>query len=134
MEHVLFIDGDCAFCQKSAKILTSIDGHEVLNFSSLTGETSALIPHHFDHREKRAAILLEDPDTENQRAWQGADAILRSLYLCGGVFSLLWILRFLPSWIKDGGYRFIAKRRLRIPFISNSCPLLTAEQQQKYLP
>jgi predicted DCC family thiol-disulfide oxidoreductase YuxK len=97
MEHVLFIDGDCAFCQKSAKILTSIDGHEVLNFSSLTGETSALIPHHFDHREKRAAILLENPDTENQRAWQGADAILRSLYLCGGVFSLLWILRFLPS-------------------------------------
>ena len=134
MQHVLFIDGDCAFCQKSAQILTSIDSHEVLNFSTLTGETSSLIPSHLDHTEKRAAVLLENPDTETQRAWQGADAILRSLYLCGGSCALLWILRFLPSCIKDGSYRFIAKNRLRIPFISNSCPILTQEQQTRYLP
>ncbi len=134
MEHVLFIDGECAFCQKSAQILTSLDSHAVLNFSTLTGETSALIPAKFNHREKRAAVLLENPNTENQRTWQGADAILRSLYLCGGPFALLWILRFIPSWMKDGSYSFIAKNRLRIPFISNSCPLLTPEQQQKYLP
>jgi len=134
MQHVLFIDGGCAFCQRSAKILTSIDNHEVLNFSTLTGETSTLIPAHLNHTEKRAAVLLENPETEIQQVWQGADAILRSLYLCGGAFSLFWILRFLPSWIKDGGYRFIAKNRLKIPFISNSCPLLTPEQQTRYLP
>ncbi|MGJ8655989.1 MAG: DCC1-like thiol-disulfide oxidoreductase family protein [Akkermansiaceae bacterium] len=134
MPHILFIDGDCAFCQKSAQILTSIDSHQAIYFSTLTGETSAIIPKHINHTEKRAAVLLENPTTENQRTWQGADAILRALYLCGGAFAFLWILRFLPRWLKDGTYSLIAKNRLRIPFISKSCPLLTPVQQKRYLP
>lgn len=133
MPHVLFIDGDCAFCQKSTQILTSIDSHQAINFSTLTGKTSSLIPTHINHKEKRAAVLLENPNTEDQLTWQGADAILRSLYLSGGTFALFWILRFLPSWLKDGTYNFIAKNRLTIPFLSKSCPLLTPEQQQRYL-
>jgi len=132
--HLLFIDADCAFCQQSTRILSSIDSQEVLRFSTLQGETASIIPEKSE--EITAAILLENPQSPDQKKWQGADAILRSFYLCGGVVSLLWVFRFIPTGIKNRLYDFIAKHRhlLRIPFTSKQCKLLTPEQQKRYLP
>ena len=131
-DHILFIDADCAFCQQSTRMMSSIDSQKVIKFSTLQGETSSLIPDNSE--EIRAAILLENPASKNQRKWQGADAILRSLYLCGGAHSLLWVFHHIPACVKDTLYNFIAKHRHQIPFVSKQCKLLTPEQQNRYLP
>ncbi len=131
-DHILFIDADCAFCQQSTRMMSSIDSQKVIKFSTLQGETSSLIPEKGE--EITAAILLENPDSDEQKKWQGADAILRSLYHCGGALSLLWIFHLMPTFIKDNLYNFIAKYRHQIPFVSKQCKLLTPEQQTRYLP
>jgi len=131
-DHLLFIDADCAFCQQSTRMMSSIDSQKVIKFSTLQGETSALIPDKSD--EITAAVLLENPDSADLRKWQGADAILRSLYLCGGALSLFWVFHLIPALIKDPVYHFIAKHRHQIPFVSKQCKLLTPEQQTRYLP
>lgn len=133
-DHLLFVDADCAFCQKSARIMDSVDSQNVIQFSTLQGETAELIRD--KPEEISVAVLIENPESKSQLKWQGADAILRSLYLCGGALSLFWILHHLPSSLKNNIYRLVAKyrHRIRIPFTSRQCNLLTPEQQTRYLP
>lgn len=135
-KHILFIDGDCSFCQHTTRTLMSIDSKNVLHFSSLSNETAKQLPKQWrvteaDNKSTGAAVLLEHQPNQ-EKHWRGADAILRSLHLTGGPLAILWLLHYIPNVIKDNIYQYISKHRLKI--VSTACPLPTPEQQQKFLP
>ena len=81
-----------------------------------------------------AAILVENPGAEAEIHYRGAAAILRSLYLIGGPLSLLWHLHHLPAIITESSYQMIAKHRLKLPLISQSCPLPSPSMKRHILP
>ena len=142
--HILFLDADCLFCQRSAQLMHSIDSQRVLDFSSLQGKTATMLPDAFritsatpptsTSKIPAAAMLVEHPGTSQECQHRGADAILRSLYLSGGPLSLLWIFHYLPSILTNFIYQFIATHRFNLPFIKQSCPLPSVSMKQHYLP
>lgn len=137
--HVLFLDGDCLLCQKSVALIHRIDRHASLYFATLQGETAKSLPDSWkilidkNNHATGAAVLTEAWQSEYQVHWRGPDAILRSLYLAGGVFAIFWPLSWLPKWIKSPIYQLIARHRHRLPF-SNSYPFPTEELKARFLP
>lgn len=135
-KHILFIDGDCSFCQHSTRALMSIDSKNVLYFSSLTGDTAKPLPEAWKitkiNDKSTGAVVLLEQQPDKEKHWRGADAILRSLYLTGGPLAALWPLHYIPNFIKDTIYNLISQHRLKL--VSTTCPVPTHEQQKKFLP
>lgn len=132
--HILFIDGDCSFCQRSTRVLMLCDPHQVLRFAPLQGSTAEQLPEEClltGNDQSDAIVLLENPQQPDSKTWRGADAALRSLYLSGGPVSLLWIFHHLPTRLKKTTYQWIAKRRLKL---SSNCQLPTPAQRKLFLP
>jgi len=138
--NILFLDGDCMFCQKTATVLHKLDKHGQLHFAPLQGETAKLLPESWrelkdaNQQASGAAVLTEGYLTDEQRHWRGADAILRSLYLAGGAPKLLWPIHWLPKWIKSPGYNFIARHRHKLLFGKGSCSIPDANFRGHMLP
>lgn len=132
--HILFIDGECSFCQRSTRALMFCDPYSVLRFAPLQGSTAEQLPEEFlltGNDQSDAIVLLENPQQPDSKTWRGADAALRSLYLSGGPVSLLWIFHHLPTRLKNSTYQWIAKHRLKL---SSNCPLPTPAQRKLFLP
>ena len=131
-KHIVFFDGECSFCNRSTQLLTSLDNKQRLYFSSLQGETAKELNLTQDlSSEQAAAVLVEYTNSQKQKIWYGADAILRALHLVGGIASLAWLLHYCPAAIKNTCYQWIAKRRHKI---SQHCSMPTPEERQRHLP
>ena len=140
LRHILFLDGDCVFCQKSAVLLHRIDQRERLYFAPLQGETAKALPASWrqlkDEKERAtgAAVLAEAWATDQQIHWRGADAILRAIYLAGGIGVILWPLYWLPHRIKSSAYRFIARHRHLLSSSKATCMIPDDHFKQFLLP
>lgn len=138
--HILFLDGECLFCQRSARFLHRWDHPGDIRFAALQGKTASLLPDDWKQLTDECghpagtAVLIENAGQSNERRWRSADAILRALRLTKSLFSPLWMLYYLPRWIKNGGYRFIARHRHRLAWGKNTCQLPEQDFKDKFLP
>lgn len=139
-KHILFLDGECVICQRSARLLHKWDRVGEVYFSTLQGKTAAMLPAEWkrltDERGRPAgtAVLVENAGRSDERRWRSADAILRSLRLTQSILSVFWVIHIIPRFIKDGGYRFIARNRHRLSWGKRSCPLPDQDFKDKFLP
>ena len=137
-KNILFLDGECAFCQRSAQILHKFDRQGRLYFSTLQGETAQYLPKKWrtladlSGNATGTAILAEAMGSQSTRYWRGSDAILRSLRLVGGIVSLAWVFHFIPRPLRDGIYRWIAQRRHQLS--GKTCPIPSKTFRDKLLP
>lgn len=139
-KNILFLDGDCLFCQRSARLLHRWNRRNNLFFATLQGETAALLPagwkSHADEkgRPAGAAVLMEHAGCPDQRCWRGADAVLRAFYLTGGVRTALWLLHYTPRFLKSGMYHLIARNRHQLMQARGSCPLPEQDFKDQFMP
>lgn len=138
--HVLFLDGECVFCQKSATLIHRVDKRGRLYFAPLQGETAKVLPTSWRKLKDEnllasgAAVLTEAWDTQEQIHWRGADAMLRALYLTGGILIMFWPLYWLPHRIKSSAYRFIARHRHLLSSSKATCMIPDDHFKQFLLP
>lgn len=132
---ILFLDGECLFCQKSALLVHKLDTKNRIYFAPLQGETAALLPQEWRLiSQKSGAVVLSEDINGDFMFWRGADAVLRTLRIIGGIWTIFWPLRFLPKWLTGGIYSLIARNRYRIAGRKESCSLPDAEFSNKMLP
>lgn len=137
--NILFMDGECLFCQNSVKYLYLLDQQKQLHFSTLQGKAASVLPGDWrvteDSNGKAAGnvALIENFNKENEKHWRGADAILRSLYLVGGVWKVMWIFHQTPEFIKTFGYQLIAKNRHRFSGGKKACELPSANFASRFI-
>ena len=138
--HVLFLDGECLLCQRSARLLHHIDRSGKMHFSPLQGATAAILPQEWkqltdsDGHAAGSAVLVENLNQQNERRWRGADALLRSLWLTRSVFSLCWPAHLLPRFFKQGIYKLLAKNRYRLTESQKTCPVPDMPFKDRILP
>jgi hypothetical protein len=83
-KHILFLDGECVICQRSARLLHKWDRVGEVYFSTLQGKTAAMLPAEWkrltDERGRPAgtAVLVENAGRSDERRWRSADAIFDS--------------------------------------------------------
>ncbi|MGJ8676017.1 MAG: DCC1-like thiol-disulfide oxidoreductase family protein [Akkermansiaceae bacterium] len=138
--HILFLDGECLFCQKSVQILYRLDVQKNLHFSHLQGEAAKVLPESWTNTVDENdvplgnVVLIENYQKPSEKRWRAADAIFRSLYLIGGIYKVAWVFHYLPSFIKTSTYNFIAKNRYRLMGKKDSCEMPDEQFQGRFIP
>ena len=109
MSSILITDGNCAFCQRTAKKLAGIVSTGWINVPSTELTNSYdLTQEQLEH----SVWLIENPESEPKR-YSGAKAVGKVLRIRGGLWGGLGWLTFIPpmSWLAAGMYRVVANNR-----------------------
>ena len=127
-ETIVFYDGQCGLCNRLVNLLLVLDHKKRLKFAPLQGQTA---------KTKLPKELLADLKTmallKNGRVYTNSDAAFEVMKTIGGIFSLLYIFKFIPRFIRDAVYDFISKNRIRWFGQSESCRMPTKEERTLFL-
>lgn len=121
MGWVLFFDGDCGLCSRSVRWIARLDRQARISFAPLQGRLAAEfgLSGHASLADG-SMVLLREADA---CLFLRSDALIELGRAAGGILSILLLLRFVPRWIRDGVYRWIAKNRRRLGGTSSHCTL-----------
>ena len=105
--HILFYDGECGLCHRCVAWFLRHDRRSTITYAPLQGETyaglSAAVP-----TDLSTMVFLDD-----HRIWTESGAVLAALRSLGGAWGLVGSVgRFVPPLVRDGMYRFVARRRI----------------------
>lgn len=112
-KHLVFFDRECAFCQRAVQWLISIDTKKVLLFAPFRGEMADQIftgplAH---YRKANSLVFVENYDSTHRRFSIRSKAIHRIYWRIGGKWKILGLFSWLPAWMGDIVYRFVANHR-----------------------
>ena len=78
-------------------------------------------------------IYIRNPGTENERVFTRSNAALTVLRDLGGFWRVVSWFRFVPRFIRDRIYAFVAKRRYRWFGKLDSCRIPDPAQRGRFL-
>ncbi|HEY5923275.1 MAG TPA: DCC1-like thiol-disulfide oxidoreductase family protein [Kofleriaceae bacterium] len=127
---VVLYDGECGLCHRSVKFLLKRDRNQ-LWYAPLQGETAAALrARHPEIPTTLESVVLVDNDRVHLRS----KAFLYGAKYLTAPWRWTYYLRWLPAFLLDLGYRFIARIRYRVWGKFDSCQRPTADQQAHLLP
>ena len=121
MGWVQFFDGDCAFCSHSVQTIARIDKQQQISFAPLQGKLSQ--QHGFTRYAEPGAgtmVVLRESDG---RVFTYSDALIELMRAVGGGWKIFTFLHFIPRFIRDAVYRWVARNRYRFIGKSDTCAL-----------
>lgn len=112
-EHLIFFDAECPLCRRAVKHILEIDVNKRFLFAPLNGETARdiLTGPQKPLLDANSLVLAEQFRSTDRQFWTRSRAILRIYWLAGDGWGLVGILSFLPGWIGDFFYNWLAAHR-----------------------
>jgi predicted DCC family thiol-disulfide oxidoreductase YuxK len=130
--HTILFDGVCNFCNASINFVIDHDQAGKFVFASIQSERgqALLAAHRYvsDPNDPQSVVLIK-----SGRVYEKADAALEIARDLGGLWPLLFVLRVLPRFLRDGVYNWIARNRYRWFGRLDACRLPTPELRQRFL-
>ena len=112
---VVFFDADCLLCSRSVQWLLGLDREGRLHFAPLDGETSAQLQAEGvlgeEHLGGQSMVLVERGSDDQWVVRMRSDAVIRALETTGGARIRLAMMRAMPRFLREWGYRLVAKSR-----------------------
>lgn len=124
---IIYFDGVCMLCNAFVQFVLKRDRNDVFRFSTVQEMEKQEIPANL--KTSRDTIILR----EGGNAFVASDAVIRIVKRLGGVWSLFAIVQYLPRFLRDGMYRFIAQNRFRIFGKTEYCSVMTPQVKKKFL-
>lgn len=107
IEHpIILFDGVCNLCNSSVQFILRYEKKPEFKFVALQSETGNKIRQQFQEEDISDSVLL----IENNKLFQASDAALRIAKKLK-YFWILYYLIYLPNWMRDPFYRFVASNR-----------------------
>jgi predicted DCC family thiol-disulfide oxidoreductase YuxK len=136
---LMVFDGLCGLCNRAVQWVTRHDRADRFRFIPLQSELTAVILSR--HGIDRAAVLRNntvylvlDAGTEQERLLTRSDVTVNMLLLLGGRWQVLgYLLRAVPSFLRNAAYSLFARNRYRLTGRYEVCPLLTEAERMKFL-
>lgn len=127
---ILFFDGVCNLCNASVQRVIKADKKEVFRFASLQSEAAQelLADTGLNPQELKSVILYHQ-----DKFYTRSDAVLESARLLGGGWSLLYICKLIPPFIRDTIYDWVARHRYRWFGKQDACMLPTPDLKRRFL-
>lgn len=134
---IVFFDAECLLCNRSVRWLLEADREGRLSFAPLSGETA---------RDLRAEGVLDDEHLgggsmvlaeRSGGEWSvlmRSDAVLRALEISGAATPGRWFLKMLPRFLRDWGYRLVARTRYAVFGKTDECLLPDERTAGRILP
>ncbi len=112
-EHLIFFDGECPFCHRAVRHIIEIDVAHHFLFAPLNGETARdiLTGPQAPLKKANSLVLVENYQSTERQFWVRSKAVLRTYWLTGNGWGLIGIFSFLPAFLGDWIYRWLAAHR-----------------------
>ena len=126
---VLF-DGVCNLCNGTVQFVIKRDRAAIFRFASLQSNYAQRLLRQVNlpANQLYSVIVFEDGV-----AYQKSDATLRIARHLSGFWRWLYIFRFVPKFIRDGLYNFIATNRYRFFGKQDHCMIPTPELKARFV-
>lgn len=129
-KNIVLFDGVCNLCNGAINFLIDHDKDNKLLFASLQSDfgQGALKDYGMNTSDFDTFVFLKDGKmfTRSQGALEVIDVL-------GGAWSSLYMFRFVPSFLRDGIYKIVAKNRYRLFGQRDACRMPTPELKAKFL-
>lgn len=128
---VVLFDGVCNFCNDSVNFIIDRDPNDNFRFASLQSKTGQELLAKLNlPTENFDSVVL----VQNGKLYQKSDAALRIANELKGAWSIFGKMRWVPRFIRDGVYNFIANNRYRFfGKKEDACVLPTPERRERFL-
>ena len=129
VNNLILFDGVCNLCNSSVNFIVKNDSKHIFRFASLQSEIGQRIlkQHHKNTTEFNSVILINE-----EKFYEKSDAVLQIVKDLNGL-SWLSIFRFVPRFIRDVVYDFIAANRYSIFGKSETCRIPSPEERELFL-
>ena len=132
---LLLYDGSCGFCAESVQFVLARDTRRTMLFAALESRTGRdVIARHPEVREFDSVLYVEPANgVDPERVFAHYNAAIRVANYLGGSWRLLRVLQLVPSSIRDGAYRLIARHRHRLTAGGPKCVIPSAKDRARFL-
>lgn len=129
-KKIILFDGVCNLCNSSVQFVIRHDKQNQFIFGSFQGNAGQEYLRQFNlpSGNFNSFMLLED-----EKLYTESTAALRVCKHLGGVWGILYGLIIIPKFIRDAGYRFIAKNRYKWFGKKELCWVPTPALKEKFL-
>jgi predicted DCC family thiol-disulfide oxidoreductase YuxK len=138
---LLLFDGQCGFCHNSVRWVMRRDRNDRFRFAP---QQSALAATVFDRHGIHQAAMLKsnsvymalEGGTDHERLLRQSDVTVDILLRLGGGWRLLgYLLRAVPTFLRDAAYRLVAHNRYRLSSSLGArvCPGPSAAERTKFI-
>lgn len=133
-QRILFYDGECGLCTNSVKFFMENDTAKIIQYAPLQGTTAEkCLPKDLRDVSNLSTVVYFEGDESLQAIRMRSHAIGRALIDVGGLWRVFgWAVIVLPTPLREAGYKFIAKHRLKI-FPKGACALPTQDERDRLL-
>jgi predicted DCC family thiol-disulfide oxidoreductase YuxK len=130
-EHaVILFDGICNFCNDRINFIIRHDKRDYFRYTPMQSETGMKIM-------KENNLDATSPDSfflvENGKSYDRSTAALRIVRKLSGAWPLLYFFIIVPKFLRDIGYKIVAKNRYKWWGKKDACMIPTPEVRQKFL-
>jgi|SRR5579863_2754864 len=138
---ILLYDGVCGLCNRFVQFVLRRDRSAIFRFASLQSKLAAgiLARHGADPTSLDTVYVVVNPALD-QGGESGevllarSDAVVFVLQQLGSVWpAAAFLLRLLPTFLRDAVYNTVARRRYRIFGRSETCVLPNPEERNRFL-
>lgn len=137
MTHpILLYDGVCGLCNRLNQFVLRRDPQGLFRFASLQSALAAriLARHGKDSADLDTLYAVVNPNQPDELLLTRSDAAIFVLKQLGGFWGLTgFVLQFKPRFLRELGYRLIARNRYRLFGRFETCPLPTPETRDRFL-
>lgn len=127
---LVFFDGVCNLCNNTVQFLLKIDKHQRLQFGSLQGETAKNnLPAYNISPNKLSSIIF----IHKGKVYTESSAVLEIFRVIGGLWTLLYVFKIIPAFLRNGIYRLIARYRYQWFGKKDQCMIPSPSLQSRFL-
>ncbi len=127
---IVLFDGDCGLCNAAVHFILKRDPHRRFRFAPLQSQVARdlLACHQINPDDLSSVVLIEQ-----NRVYLRSNAALRIALELPEPWPLLGIASFIPAFLRDDLYDFIARHRKQWFKSPDTCPAPTAEEREQFL-
>jgi predicted DCC family thiol-disulfide oxidoreductase YuxK len=128
--ELIVFDGVCVLCSRWVRFIIARDAPRRYRFAAMQSPVGRLLlrQHGLDPDDPSSFLLLD-----GCRPRTGSDAIIHVVARFGGPWRAAAMARIVPRALRDGLYRYLARRRYRWFGKRDSCGLPSAEIADRFL-
>ncbi|MCE9624040.1 MAG: DCC1-like thiol-disulfide oxidoreductase family protein [Deltaproteobacteria bacterium] len=130
MAAIVFFDGVCNLCNASVQFILQRDPKAYFRFAPLQSEFARRKLQKFPSAPTDVSSIVL---VEGERYYDRSSAALRIARHLGGLWPVLYVAIWIPPFLRNPIYDFIARRRYRWFGKRETCGLPKPEWQDRFL-
>jgi len=126
--NIILFDGVCNLCSYSVQFIIKHDANKKFSFASLQSEIGQALIKKYNVEKFDSIILIK-----NEKVYIYSDAVLRIAKELDAPIKHIYYFRFIPKFLRDLTYKFIAKYRYILFGKKNNCMIPTNDISRRFL-